>query len=552
MRRVAVVAYGILAYLAFLVPVAYLVGFVGDVWVPKSVDRGDGPFGPAVWVDLALILAFGAQHSVMARPRFKRWLEAWIPPSLERSTYVLASGVALSLLFWLWRPLPTVLWDVGGTWLEGAAWVGFVAGWAVAVWATFALSHLHLFGLAQVAARAGERGHPKLGLRTPRLYRLVRHPMTAGMLLAFWSAPRMTVGHLIFAAGMTFYCLGATVLEERDLLRDFPEGYRKYRRTVPALIPFLRPGIVGSRSGGLGWELSLLAVAVILAGSALFRSGGTVAARPLPDPSQKVDTLVVAGVPRAYRVFGGTDGPSSEASAGPGRSRPLVLALHGTGGDPERFRGFLGGEVERRGLGRGWVVAYPEAWEGSWNDCRRTAASAQRRAGIDDIAYLEALIARLTRDRGVDPGSVFVLGYSGGGHLAFRIALEAPKLARAVAVFSASLPTDEASLCRVAGAPPPLMIVNGTRDPINPHEGGEVVTPSGLRLGRVRSAAETVAYFRERAGDPDAIEGVTLEGGGHSVPGSESRFPPAAGPTLRSWEGVAEVLDFFTRHLEGE
>lgn len=552
MRRVAVIAYGVLAYLAFLVPVGYLVGFVGDVAVPKSVDRGAGPFGDALWMDLALLAVFGIQHSLMARPAFKRWLETWIPPSLERSTYVLTSGVLLSLVFWLWQPVPGILWNVERTWLGGAAWIGFVVGWAVAVWATFALSHLHLFGLAQVAARAGGDQHPKLGLRTPRLYRVVRHPMTAGMLLAFWSTPRMTVGHLIFAAGMTIYCLGATVLEERDLLRTFPDGYRAYRRKVPALVPFLRPGVVGSRSGGLGWELSILAAGMVVVFAALSLPGRREGAGTVSDAAGTVETVVVDGLPRTYRVFhppevtlhAGGKAPSIGRGAG-SDGRPLVLALHGSGGDSERFRGFLGGELERRAGSRGWIVAYPEAWEGSWNDCRRAAASRQRKAGIDDTAFLEALVSRLVAEGGADPRRIFVLGYSGGGHLAFRIALEAPELARGVTAFGANLPTIEANLCRPRGTPPPLMLVNGTADPINPHGGGEVVTPSGLRLGPVRSSEETAAYFRARASDPRAVESVTMEGGGHSVPGSASRFPPAAGPTIRSWEGIAEALDFF-------
>ncbi|HZD05611.1 MAG TPA: isoprenylcysteine carboxylmethyltransferase family protein, partial [Longimicrobiales bacterium] len=292
MRRILAALYATLAYLAFLLPITYLVGFLADAGVPKTVDRGAGPLGPSLIVDVVLLLAFGLQHSVMARPAFKRRIRRWVPPALERSTYVLASGTVLGMLFWLWRPVPMVLWEVTGTPLEGLAWAGFVGGLGVAVWATFALSHPHLFGLPQATAWGLRRDPPRMVLRESLLYRLVRHPMTAGLLLLFWSTPRMSLGHAVFALGMTAYSLVATVLEERDLLRTFPERYGKYRERVPALLPPLRPGRLLPRRGGLGLELTLVAAAALLPLASLHRVSLVAPSPPDTDPPLERHTMV--------------------------------------------------------------------------------------------------------------------------------------------------------------------------------------------------------------------------------------------------------------------
>ncbi|MDX1647241.1 MAG: PHB depolymerase family esterase [Longimicrobiales bacterium] len=539
MKRTLSRLYGLVAYVAFLLPIAYLVGFLADAGVPKTVDRGAGPWGPSLVVDVLLVVVFGIQHSVMARPGFKRMLHRWVPEGLERSTYVLISGLVLSAVFLLWRPIPLLLWDVSGSPLGALAWTGFGVGWILAVWATFALSHLHLFGVSQSVAYARGAEHPRPSLRGARLYRIVRHPMTAGLLLAFWSAPRMSLGHAVFAAGMTVYSLWATVLEERDLLDQFPEAYRRYRGQVPALVPFLRPGVLLPRRGGFVVELALVGVVSLVP----FWSVLDLSLEP-PDPGPahpplESGSISVGGHARSYFVFHPEGTGRSSASSG----RPLVLAFHGSGGDAARFRGFLGGALEEAARERGWILAYPEALRGVWSDCRKSARVHD--GAIDDLAFVRALVEHLAGTRGADPSRVYGLGYSGGGHMAFRLALEAPSLLAAVAVFAASPPRPEASRCRPVDDAVPLLMVNGTADLVSPFRGGDVIAPDGLPLGAVMASVEGARYFEGRGGGVVPVRLVTVEGGGHVVPGPASRFPAAAGRTSRMFSGVERALDFF-------
>jgi protein-S-isoprenylcysteine O-methyltransferase Ste14 len=216
------------------------VGFVGDLWVPKSVDSGAaGPALTAGVVDLLLITLFGVQHSVMARQGFKCWWTRYVPSSIERSTFVLATVAVLAIMFISWRPIPIVLWEADG-FLAGLLWAGFAAGWLIVLVSTFQIDHLDLFGLRQVfiALRSGEYAPPPF--KTPCLYRFVRHPMYLGLIVAFWSTPGMTVGHLLFAAGFTIYIVIGARIEERDLVRFHGSDYVSYRRRVPMLLP--RPG----------------------------------------------------------------------------------------------------------------------------------------------------------------------------------------------------------------------------------------------------------------------------------------------------------------------
>jgi len=239
------VGLGVFCYLAVLVALAYLVGFVGDLGVARSVSRGPVlPWGAALFRDLALLLGFGLQHSLMARKGFKRSWTRMLPPALERSVYVLCSSLALGLLFRAWSPLPAPVWEVAaplGHWL---LWLLFSSGWALVVASSFQLSHAGLFGLSQVWRQA--RGLPEgaLPFRSPGLYRLVRHPLMLGFLLAFWATPRMDAGHLLFAAGMTGYILVGLHFEERDLRRTLGPAYAAYRERVPMLLPWPRPGAV--------------------------------------------------------------------------------------------------------------------------------------------------------------------------------------------------------------------------------------------------------------------------------------------------------------------
>jgi methanethiol S-methyltransferase len=247
-KPAVVVAYGVFCYVAFLAVSAYAFGFVGNYWAVfgwegawfRSLDGKAGvPLGEAILVDVLLIAAFGVQHSVMARRSFKEWSARFVPCELERSTYVLAASVCLALLFWQWRPIGFLLWDVSSTGPGWALVVVSLVGWAVVVRATFLIDHAELFGLRQ-AFGANRSPHATTEFKTPGLYRLVRHPLYFGFLLAFWATPIMTVGHLLFAVGLTLYVLIAVPLEERDLLDQFGDRYRDYQKRVRALLPLPR------------------------------------------------------------------------------------------------------------------------------------------------------------------------------------------------------------------------------------------------------------------------------------------------------------------------
>ena len=240
MVGIAALAYGTLSYVIFFLTFLYAIGFVGNAVVPKSMDSpATDPWLTALAIDLGLLLIFALQHSVMARQGFKRWLTSVIPVSVERSTYVLASSLALLLLFWQWRPLGGVVWDVQNEFGRAVLYGGFAFGWALVLFATTLINHFDLFGLRQTWRAF--RGQPQAGLRfaTPMLYRIVRHPLYVGWLFAFWSTPTMTVTHLLFAATASAYILVAIRLEERDLMKVHPE-YAEYRRRIPMLVPYLR------------------------------------------------------------------------------------------------------------------------------------------------------------------------------------------------------------------------------------------------------------------------------------------------------------------------
>ena len=241
MNRYLIIVYGVLGYVLFLLTFLYLVGFVGTIVVPRTVDHGiAGPIGAAVAVDVALLAVFGLQHSVMARPAFKRWWTRFVPQSIERSTYVWLTNAALLLLYWQWRTMPAVVWQVGLPAGRLAIWVLFWLGWAIALVSTFLVSHFDLFGLRQVYLAWREKPYTDIGFRIGLLYRLVRHPLMLGFLIAFWAAPTMTAGHLLFAIGMTGYILIAIQLEERNLVAALGDRYRNYRSEVPMLVPLTR------------------------------------------------------------------------------------------------------------------------------------------------------------------------------------------------------------------------------------------------------------------------------------------------------------------------
>lgn len=235
--RFCALLYGVISYLVFLAVFGYAIAFVGNIAIPRGIDSGPvGAPSASLAIDLALLGIFAVQHSVMARPAFKRLWTKVIPPAIERSTFVLAASAALALLFWQWRPLGGVVWDAPAGWARAALHVAFALGWLVVLVATLLIDHLELFGLRQVWTfwKGAEPKAPRFA--TPGFYRFVRHPLYLGFLLAFWAAPTMTVTHLVFALATTAYILVAIQLEERDLVDLHPE-YAEYRRRVPMLLP---------------------------------------------------------------------------------------------------------------------------------------------------------------------------------------------------------------------------------------------------------------------------------------------------------------------------
>jgi protein-S-isoprenylcysteine O-methyltransferase Ste14 len=252
MKRILVFAYGLIGYVVFLGTFLYLAAFLGNMFAVGSMDSpATQPFVPALLIDTLLVGVFALQHSIMARPKFKTWWTRFVPEPMERSTYVLFSNLALILLFWQWRPLGGVIWDVQNP-VGRAIFHGLlVAGFLIVLVTTFLINHFDLFGLRQVWLYLCGQPYTPLTFKTPGPYKLVRHPMYVGWLTAFWATPTMTIAHLVFAVGMTAYILVAIWFEERDLVEFHGEAYAEYRRTVPMLIPLPR-GADGEKSSQAG------------------------------------------------------------------------------------------------------------------------------------------------------------------------------------------------------------------------------------------------------------------------------------------------------------
>ena len=237
--RMTAFLYGIIAYSVFFATFLYAIGFVAGLLVPKTIDSGAaGPAMEAAIVNLLLLSLFAVQHSVMARRQFKEWWTQFVPKSVERSTYVLFSSLALALLLWQWRPIPTVVWKIDDPQIAMAVTGISMLGFLIALTSTFLINHFELFGLHQVANNLTGRSMPAPRFRTPLYYKFVRHPLYLGFIIAFWAAPTMTIGHLLFAAVTTAYIFVGILLEERDLVDLFGDDYRRYRERVSMLVPW--------------------------------------------------------------------------------------------------------------------------------------------------------------------------------------------------------------------------------------------------------------------------------------------------------------------------
>jgi methanethiol S-methyltransferase len=230
--------YGAACYSLFLVVFLYAIGFAGDFLVPKTINSGEqGPIGLALAVDVLLLGLFAVQHSVMARPGFKRWWTRLVPRSVERSTYVLLASLILALLFWQWRPIAGNVWQVTGTPGLVAVYAVFALGWAIVLLSTFMINHFDLFGLRQVYLRLKGAAYTNVDFKTVGFYRFIRHPIMLGFIIAFWATPHMTIGHLVFAVATTAYIFIGIFLEERDLSAAHGASFERYRREVPMIVP---------------------------------------------------------------------------------------------------------------------------------------------------------------------------------------------------------------------------------------------------------------------------------------------------------------------------
>jgi len=241
MGRILSLCYGIVAYLIFVGAFLYAIGFVDGIMVPKAINDGSAmPVGEAIAIDLVLLAVFALQHSIMARQPFKRWWTTIIPVTIERSTYVLLASLALILVFWQWRPIPTVIWRVEST-IAAPALLGLsLFGWLIVLLSSYMINHFELFGLQQVLDNLSDRKSPSTAFKTPFLYKFVRHPLYVGFIIAFWATPVMTSGHLLFATVTTAYIFVGIMLEERDLVAHYGQAYRQYREKVGRLMPMLR------------------------------------------------------------------------------------------------------------------------------------------------------------------------------------------------------------------------------------------------------------------------------------------------------------------------
>jgi methanethiol S-methyltransferase len=239
MKKIFALSFGVVSYLAFFGTILYAIGFVGNLVVPKTIDGAPVvPLYVGILIDSCLLLLFALQHSIMARPAFKKWWTRYVPEHLERSVYVLVASLCLMLLMWQWQPIGGVIWSVENDFISNLLFIGYFCGWSVVFFSTFLINHFDLFGLRHVWLYFNGKPYTQLPFGIPILYKLVRHPLYVGFLMAFWSTSFMTAAHLVFALLATGYILTAIQFEEKDLQELFGEKYRNYKQTVPMIIPF--------------------------------------------------------------------------------------------------------------------------------------------------------------------------------------------------------------------------------------------------------------------------------------------------------------------------
>ncbi|WP_452233177.1 methanethiol S-methyltransferase [Lacinutrix sp. MEBiC02595] len=242
MKKLIIILYGLIAYVVFLIAFLYAIGFVGDFIVPKAINSGvETSFTNALFINLGLLSLFAVQHSVMARPAFKKWISPVIDPAIERSTYILLSSLALLLIYWKWQPMTTIVWNIENTTFYYIIMGVFFMGWLIVFLSTFMISHFQLFGLTQIFNNYKNKHTEDPTFQTNYFYKMVRHPIMLGFMIAFWATPFMTVGHLLFAIVTTLYMLIAVkYLEERDLRKFIGEKYEIYQKEVPMIVPFTK------------------------------------------------------------------------------------------------------------------------------------------------------------------------------------------------------------------------------------------------------------------------------------------------------------------------
>lgn len=241
MKRLSIFMYGVFSYLAFFVTFLYLIAFIGNLVVPKTIDSGLTIGIPqSAIIDLGLLSLFAIQHTLMARPGFKRWWTTLVPEPIERSTYVLATSISLALLCWQWRPMKELIWNVDNATGKAILFAFFFFGWGLALLSSFVINHFDLFGLRQVWFYLRNQKYSTVEFQMKSLYKYIRHPLVLGIIVGSWVTPRMTMGHLLLAVTFTAYILVGIQFEEHDLVHFFGENYTNYRRRVPMLIPFTK------------------------------------------------------------------------------------------------------------------------------------------------------------------------------------------------------------------------------------------------------------------------------------------------------------------------